>query len=126
MINSMFLRMHLSGEVMNLSNKQKLLVVKGVEKYKEIRQYIPEMIPFYPIGLPKFNGEWQCAGYRNAEKLFLIVWRMDSEQDEIKIPIKVDKANIIYGLADIGICSIFENNLSVKIREKYNALIIEC
>jgi len=51
---------------------------------------------------------------------------MDSEQDEIKIPIKVDKANIIYGLADIGICSIFENNLSVKIREKYNALIIEC
>ena len=83
------------------------------------------MIPFHPLGLPEFNGEWQCVGYKNDEKMFFVVWRMGSEQDEITIPIKVDKANIIYGLADIGICSIFENNLSVKIREKYNALIIE-
>ena len=125
MINSMLLRMHLSGEVMNLSDEQKALVIKGIEKYKEIRKYIPEMIPFYPLGLPEFNGEWQCAGYKNKEKMFIAVWRMDSAQDEIKIPVNAVTANIIYGLDGMGECSISGDCLCIKIKEKYNAVIIE-
>lgn len=125
MINSMLLRMHLSGQVMDLSAEQKSLVIKGVEKYKEIRKYIRKMIPFYPLGLPQFNSEWYCAGYKNAEKMFLVIWRMDSEQDEIKIPINTSKANIIYELDNIGACSISDDSLIIKIKEKHNAVIIE-
>lgn len=125
MINSMLLRMHLSGEVMNLSDEQKSLVIKGVEKYKEIRKYIPEMIPFYPMGLPEYNGGWQCAGYKNEEKMFLAVWRMDSEQDQIRVPVKAHNASIIYGLDDIGVCTVCDNDILVKINEKNNAVLIE-
>lgn len=92
---------------------------------KEIRKYISEAIPFYPLGLPKYHGEWQCAGYRNDSKVFLAVWRMDSDQNEITIPLKANKANIVYGLKDIGVCTINNDDVSVKIREKNNALIIE-
>ncbi len=125
MINSMLLRMHLSGEVMNLSEEQKSLVIKGVEKYKEIRKYIPEMIPFYPLGLPDFNDSWLCAGYKHEKKSFLAVWRMDSGEDEIKIPVKASSANIIYGLNDIASIDIADDGLLVNIKEKYNAVIIE-
>ena len=125
MVNSMLLRMHLSGEVMNLSDEQKSLVIDGVKKYKEIRKYISEAIPFYPLGLPKYHGEWQCAGYRNDSKVFLAVWRMDSDQNEITIPLKANKANIVYGLKDIGVCTINDDNVLVKINQKNNAIIIE-
>ena len=125
MVNSMMLRVHLSGEVNNLSEEQRSIVKDGVKKYKEIRKYIPKATPFYPLGLPQYNGEWQCVGYTSEEKVFLTVWRMDSETDKINIPVAVSKASIIYGADDIGICSISDNGVSVQIKEKYNAIIIE-
>lgn len=125
MVNSMMIRVHLSGEVNNLSEEQRTIVKDGVKKYKEIRKYIPKATPFYPLGIPQYNGEWQCVGYTSAEKVFLTVWRMDSETDKISIPVAVSKASIIYGADDVGICSISDNGVSVQIKEKYNAIIIE-
>ncbi len=125
MVNSMLSRMHLSGEITKLSAEQKQIVSSGVKKYKEIRKYISQITPFYPLGLPEYNGKWQCVGYKSEEKMFLVVWRMNSEQDEILIPINLDKANIVFGLGNVGMLDISNSGLSVEIKEKFNAVIIE-
>ena len=57
--------------------------------------------------------------------MFLAVWRMDSEQDQIRVPVKAHNASIIYGLDDIGVCTVCDNDILVKINEKNNAVLIE-
>ena len=96
-----------------------------IKRYKEIRGYINNSIPFYPLGLPQYNDEWQCVGYKSDEKMYLAIWRMDSGLDKIIVPINVDKANIVFGLSNVGTVGISESGLSVEINEKFNAVIIE-
>ncbi len=126
MVNAMLLRMHLSGEVTKLSEEQKTIVKNGVKKYKEIRKYIPKMTPFYPLGLPNYNGKWQCVAYSSEEKTILVVWKMDSAEDEILIPIHADKADILFGLNGSGTPRVSDAGVSVRIKEPYHAIIIAC
>ena len=125
MVNSMLLRMHLSGEVTRLSEEQREIVKEGVRVYKELRQEIPRMAPFYPMGLPRYGGGWQCAGYESEKKAYLAVWRMDSGQEEIILPVKATGANIIYGIRDAGGCRASADGISVWLKEPYSAVVIE-
>ena len=125
MVNSMLQRMNLSGEIHLLDAEQFALVKKGVEVYKEIRQDIKKMVPFYPYGLSKYWDGWLCLGLKGDEKQYLSVWRMDGEENEITIPAEYNDAKIIYP-CDLGAeidCG--KNGIKVSLPEKYNAVLIK-
>lgn len=124
MVNSMLQRIHLSGDVLNMSEEQRELVKKAVELYKGIRKDIPDSIPFYPTGLPQYGDGWLCSGYKKDGKGYLAVWRIDSDDEELVIPMELTFAEILY--ANEGNCkvSVLNDKLFVKLNEKNSAAIL--
>lgn len=126
MINSMLLRMHLSGDIMNLSPKQFSDVKQGVECYKKIRSKISEFIPIYPLGLNGYHKDFACVGYRANDETYLAVWRLDTEVNHIQVSLEsVTTANIIYPMDSKCKIDVMENGLDVLLPDKYSAVILQ-
>ena len=87
MVNSMFQRVHQSGHLAELSSERKLLVKEGLEYYKKIRDDIRRGLPLWPLGLPSFLSKWLCLGLTCDSKLYLSVWRLDSQENNCDIPL---------------------------------------
>ena len=127
MVNSMLLRIHLSGEVYGWDNKRAMYVKDAVKIYKEIRGDIPKSIPFYPLGIPQYDGEFMCAAYDNEKTAKVAVWRMDTDKDSIHIPLdfKAKNAKILYPVVKNGSVNLSPDGLSVTLNERYTAAVIE-
>ncbi|MBQ7794825.1 MAG: alpha-galactosidase [Clostridia bacterium] len=125
MINSMLLRMHLSGDVTNLSPDKLDIMKEGVRCYKNIRTDIPSFIPFYPLGIPQYSDKWQAAGYQNDEKIYFAIWRYDDECAELTIPVTAASAEIIYPSKCSATAVLCNNTLKVSIGEKNSAIIVK-
>lgn len=91
MINAMLGRIHLSGFLYRLSARNQELVREGVACYKLIRQDLKKALPVYPLGLISFHSAWAASGLKTDNKLYLSVWRRQSEQDTITIPLSLPK-----------------------------------
>lgn len=104
MVNPLLMRMHLSGEIALLDEERFKLVKEGVHCCKRLRKYTRSLIPFYPLGLPEYNADWVCCGFKNEERIFVKVWKMNNSDTDILIPIKnAGGAKIIYS---DGKCSV--------------------
>lgn len=103
------------------------LVKTGVDCYKRIRDDIAKAIPFYPIGLPKHSDEWMCLAFRCENCTRLAVWRMDSEEDTITIPLSFEINNVekLYPLKDDYKSSKYSDGLKVTLPNKYCAVLLE-
>lgn len=123
MINAMMMRIHLSGQITEMSDEKLELIKQGVSVYKSIRNCIPKSYVFYPNGLPDYNDEWIVCGFK-GERTFLCVWRRNIEHESVLIDIKCDSAEIIYPQNDNSCLSV-NNKLEVTLRSKYSAVIIE-
>lgn len=89
MVNAMLLRVHQSGHLAQLDDERKQLVKDGIKVYKSIRDDIPHMRPFWPLGLASYEDTWVCMGLFDNEKAYLAVWkRKENEALEIDIPLK--------------------------------------
>jgi alpha-galactosidase len=88
MVNSLLLRIHQSGHLSELSHDRFLLVKEAIDYYKEIREFIPTGIPIWPTGIPNLSDSWMSFGIRNGNKNFIAVWRLDSSEEIITIPLK--------------------------------------
>lgn len=87
MVNALLLRIHLSGEVAHLRPELQDLVKEGVDYYRTIRAHIPQALPFWPIGLPRFGDPWVSLGLRMKGRAYLAVWRLTAEEERISLPI---------------------------------------
>jgi alpha-galactosidase len=87
MVNSLLLRIHQSGHLAEISASRLSLVKEAIACYKTIRHHIPQSTPLWPLGLPRFTHPWMSYGLQNEEVVLLAVWRMDSEQDTVILPI---------------------------------------
>lgn len=89
MVNAMLLRIHQSGHLAELSTERKALVKEALDYYKTIRQDIKTALPFWPIGLSKYEDEWVAMGLRstNTNKIYLAVWRREGGNKECVLPI---------------------------------------
>ncbi len=125
MVNALLMRMHLGGEIARLNEKQFAIVKEGIECYKQTRGLIPELIPFYPLGMPKYDSEWICVGFKNDSKAFLKVWRVNSTNECLSIPLdNVKSAEITYSNHGSGI-DVQNNQLKVRLPENMSAALID-
>ena len=104
MVNAMLGRIHQSGFITRLSAESLAQVRQGIAVYKqEIRQHIPESVPFYPLGMPDLTRPELPAvlGMGAPGKKFLAVWRRRGPE-EVFVPCKIPGARVIYP-ADLGV-----------------------
>lgn len=96
MVNAMLLRIHQSGHLAELSAERKALVKEALDYYKTIRQEIKTALPFWPIGLSKYEDEWVALGLRssNTNKIYLAVWRREGGNQECVLPIPYVKRTV--------------------------------
>lgn len=98
MINSLIGRIHLASKLYLLSDKNKKMVKKGIECYKYLSKYKEDSLPYYPVGLSKYNDKSLAFGFKKDNKAILFVYNMNEEKDII-IPLKkVKSIKLIYPL----------------------------
>lgn len=86
-VNSLLGRVHLSGRVDLLGEAQLRLVASGIRAYKDIRHHIRDALPFWPLGLPVWRGDWVVLGLRSGPHHYLAVWRCGGEQASCSVPL---------------------------------------
>jgi len=75
-VTAMLGRIHLSGHLDRMSGPQRELVTEAVRVYKEsLRSVIARSVPFWPLGLPRWDDSWIALGLRAPESSQLAVWR---------------------------------------------------
>jgi alpha-galactosidase len=92
MASAMLNRVHLSGHLDQMSPRQRDLVATAVRVYREsIRPAIPGSVPFWPLGLPRWDDPWVALGLRATEVSHLTVWRRgpDRETDRGQLTLPV-------------------------------------
>ena len=87
MVNAMLMRIHQSGHLARLSETSFALVREALECYKSYRGTIPESVPFWPLGLPTLESGWAVLGLRHGDEIRLAVWRIDSAEQRLTIPL---------------------------------------
>ena len=126
MINAMLQRIHLSGEIYGWSDKQLAIVKEGVDCYKRIRSDIPKSIPFYPCGIPQYSDGWLCAGYRFDGCARFAVWRMDSENNSLEIPLDaIGDVEVLYPSNHNAKLEKTLLGLCVTLPERYSAILFQ-
>ena len=71
-------RVHLSGHIDQMTDRQRRLVTDAVDVYKQLRADLPGAVPFWPLGLPRWTDSWLALGMRADDVAYLIVWHRGS------------------------------------------------
>ncbi|WP_171114488.1 MULTISPECIES: alpha-galactosidase [unclassified Streptomyces] len=75
-------RIHLSGHLDRMSQRQLGLVRDAVATYKAIRGDLARTEPFWPLGLPGWTDEWVALGMRVPDgPSYVLVWRRGGEAE---------------------------------------------
>lgn len=117
MVNGMLGVLYMSGRIDYLDEKNKLLVKKGIDTYKNIRSFIPTAHAIYPTGFGTVGKrEFVTVGLTDCEisKIYLAVWKVDAQNDDTVI----DMAPYIKGNASVSL--IYPDN-DVKCKYNYAA-----
>ena len=76
MVSAMLGRVHLSGHLDRMSRPQRELVAEAVRVYKESAPAGDRAsVPFWPLGLPRWDDPWVALGLRAPDASYLAVWR---------------------------------------------------
>lgn len=70
-------RIHLSGRLDRMTDRQLGLVQDALTTYKRIRRDLARAVPFWPLGLPGWTDKWLALGMRSPDDrtTYLTVWR---------------------------------------------------
>ena len=78
-------RIHLSGHIDQMSQRQRSLVADAVRVYKAIRADVALAVPFWPLGLPGWTDSWLALGLRAPDATYVAAWRrgpLDGSPDD--------------------------------------------
>ncbi len=104
MVNAMLVRIHQSGNLVQLSPTAASQVAQGIRIYKsEIRPLLNQFLPFYPLGMPELTDRTSpiALGMWAGKKKFVAVWRLQGPA-EVKMPRLSSQAKLLYP-KDLGI-----------------------
>lgn len=121
LINAMFKRIHLSGHTPWLSDDRFSAVTEGLSYYRSIRDKIPAMLPFYPLGVPRYTDTLLCAGYRYEDERYLTLVNLSDKEETVVIPICAKTVDIPYGTATADITA--EGTINVHIPARSGAVV---
>lgn len=132
MVNSMLCRIHQSGHLAEINNESFKYIQEGIKYYKSIRHDIPNGIPFWPIKMPALDDQWIAYGLLCSRVCYLALWRMQSENDIIEIPLeKFNGENISVKMGypeDIDLSwniNKIKNILTIRNKYNYSGRILE-
>ncbi|MHB1483749.1 MAG: glycoside hydrolase family 36 protein [Saccharofermentanales bacterium] len=130
MINTMLLRIHQSGPIDIISEKNRNMIKEAIMIYKSYRKEIPACLPFWPTGLTSFTDDWVSFGLKGENRIFIAAWRIKGKDTyELKLPsdIKVKEIKIIYptGLSSEYYYDWNENRITVRIPASPAARLFE-
>ena len=87
MVNALLMRIHLSGQLTDLSPERLAMVKEAIKYYKAIRPKIKDGLPVWPLGLPTFSDPWVCWGLRCGTTTYLAVWRLEGSRSTCRLPL---------------------------------------
>ncbi|KOU56819.1 alpha-galactosidase [Streptomyces sp. MMG1533] len=82
-------RIHLSGHLDRMTDRQLGLVREAVRTYKAIRGDLRSAVPFWPLGLPGWTDAWVALGLRAPVQgaTYVSVWRRGGEAEQV-LPVR--------------------------------------
>lgn len=125
MVNAIFRRPVLSGSTHLLSPDKFAVLKEGVDFHKSVRDEIPTLSPFYPVGATHFNDPWIIYGFKGNGHDYIIVGRL-GEEESIKIPTytKYKAASLSYPVPFTGTFGLKGNTLEFSMG-KNSAVILK-
>lgn len=87
MVNAMTMRIHQSGHLAKLSAQNRSLIKEALDYYRSYRSQIKDSYPFWPLGLPDLGAQVFALGLWNSSNAHLAVWRMETADDTVRIPL---------------------------------------
>lgn len=87
MINTMLARVHQSGEIGMLSEKQLRIVKDAITVYKSYRRNIPNSLPIWPNGIPTIDDSDAVYGLviPSTGELLLAVWNSSNDAKVVNV-----------------------------------------
>lgn len=79
-------RLYLSGFLHRLSDEQRALVADAAAVHTALRRRLPEVEPFWPLGLPGWDDPVICLGLRDSLGELLFIWDRHEEKANITLP----------------------------------------
>jgi alpha-galactosidase len=88
MVNTLLLRVQVSGHLGELTGECRALVHEGIAVYKTIRTSIPQSLPLWPLGLPTLGDTWAAFGLSADDGTTLLaVWRLSDSSPVNELPL---------------------------------------
>lgn len=132
MVNALLLRIHQSGHLVNLDQERMEYLKEALVYYKKIRGDIKTALPYWPLGLSHYKDPWVSLGLKGNGKDQVAVWRRNSQEDMISLPIKHLKGKevqVVCGYPEKSPCSWHWNKeageLTVSLPSRISARIFQ-
>lgn len=88
MVNAMLLRIHQSGHLAYINEKSRNLVKEAIDVYHAIRGDIKTAVPFWSLGLSRFDDDFVSLGLRcEDDSAYIALWRREGSEDTVTLPI---------------------------------------
>ncbi|MEU6800178.1 alpha-galactosidase [Streptomyces neyagawaensis] len=125
-------RIHLSGHLNRMSERQLGLVRAAVDTYTAIRGDLARAVPFWPLGLPGWTDPWLALGLRVPDgPSYVSVWRRGGEAD-VSLPVghlagREVRPEILHPSAESGGAAVWDRDghaLRVSLPRTPTALLI--
>jgi alpha-galactosidase len=99
MCSAMLGRVHLSGHLDAMAPDERRTVAEALDVYKRLRTDLAESVPFWPMGLPRWEDTWVSLGMRGPVSSYVLVWRRAGdvtgssvEVDSVTLPLALPSA----------------------------------
>ena len=127
MVNALLQRIHLSGKIFDWNEDQMAIVKEGIDCYKTYRHEIPLSVPFYPLGIAKQTDPFFCSAFKTPTCVRMAVWRMDSEDDTVFIPVDTEYKNVrvIFPKKNKATVTRVCGGVNITLKDKRSAIILE-
>ncbi|MFZ1075592.1 MAG: glycoside hydrolase family 36 protein, partial [Minisyncoccia bacterium] len=104
MVTALTARIHQSGRLDLLTQDALAQVQQAISVYKsEIRPYLPQAVPFYPLGMPDIHEKHKpvVLGMRSDRRTFVSVWRLEG-REVCELPIGAQRVVVLFP-SELGI-----------------------
>ncbi|MFI7343161.1 alpha-galactosidase [Streptomyces sp. NPDC050085] len=81
MVSALLGRVHLSGRIDLLDDRQIGLVSAALDVYKTYRRELARAVPSWPLGLPGWRDDWLALALTTDEATLMAVWRRGGPGD---------------------------------------------